>query len=292
MKTLAITALIAILFVGCGNSNPLEGTSGNYGFFSGFWDGFTVLFAFIGKMFGADWNIYEVTNNGNWYNLGFLIGSGGFGILSWFIYSPAKITTDYNLFSTMSAFQSIKNPFENQGIYIFHTEKKEDFRKTIKTSQDFSVQKGFPLGMKINTQDSQVEFLDMLFCEPSFSLLWKIDKVTISHDTYYRAALYSAWDNNYLGNDYIFSFSEEIFNEYFCFFAQELKPKRVTEYYESIAPSLLNDFEANAEKFNKYPFYLVVEYACVVATIKDSSIYRDKSVAFLETMEKIKKSFH
>lgn len=84
MKTLALTALIALVFIGCGSTNPLEGAGGNYGFFSGLWDGFTVLFAFIGKMFGADWNIYEVTNNGNWYNFGFLIGSGGFGILSWF----------------------------------------------------------------------------------------------------------------------------------------------------------------------------------------------------------------
>ena len=79
MKKLALTTLIALLFIGCGSSNPLEGAG------SGFWDGITILFAFIGKMFGADVNIYEVANNGNWYNFGFLIGVGifGFNILEW-----------------------------------------------------------------------------------------------------------------------------------------------------------------------------------------------------------------
>lgn len=66
------------LFTGCGGINPLEGKGGDYGFFYGLWDGFTVLFSLIGKMFGAQVNMYEVFNSGNWYNLGFLIGSGVF----------------------------------------------------------------------------------------------------------------------------------------------------------------------------------------------------------------------
>ena len=68
MKILTLTALIALLFIGCGSTNPLEGTGGNYGFFSGLWDGVTILFAFLGKAIGMDVNIYEVANNGNWYN--------------------------------------------------------------------------------------------------------------------------------------------------------------------------------------------------------------------------------
>lgn len=28
-------------------------------------------------------NIYEVANNGNWYNFGFLLGVGSWGILTW-----------------------------------------------------------------------------------------------------------------------------------------------------------------------------------------------------------------
>lgn len=83
MKKIILTLLIALVFVGCGQPNPLEGTGSNYGFFSGLWDGWTVFFAFIGKIFGANVNIYEVANDGNWYNFGFLLGVGSWGILSW-----------------------------------------------------------------------------------------------------------------------------------------------------------------------------------------------------------------
>lgn len=84
-KILLITTITStLLFSGCAGVNPLEGTGESYGFFAGFWDGFTVLFAFIGKMFGADMNIYEVANNGNWYNLGFMFGAGAWGIFAWF----------------------------------------------------------------------------------------------------------------------------------------------------------------------------------------------------------------
>ncbi len=80
-----ITFLLLGLFflTGCGGVNPQEGTGESIGFFWGIWDGWTVFFAFIGKMFGADMNIYEVVNNGNWYNFGFLLGIGSWGILSW-----------------------------------------------------------------------------------------------------------------------------------------------------------------------------------------------------------------
>ncbi|WP_323595836.1 hypothetical protein [Aliarcobacter butzleri] len=70
MKNTILILFIILLFTGCGSVNPLEGTGGNFGFLSGIWDGFTVLFSFIGKIFGANVNIYEVYNNGNWYNFG------------------------------------------------------------------------------------------------------------------------------------------------------------------------------------------------------------------------------
>jgi len=56
------------------------------GFFQGFWHGFIALFTFIISLFNKGINIYEVHNNGGWYNFGFILGvmiffssSGGAG---------------------------------------------------------------------------------------------------------------------------------------------------------------------------------------------------------------------
>ncbi len=74
MKNTILIICVILLFAGCGSTNPLEGSGQNFGFLSGIWDGFTILFAFVGKIFGMNINIYEVQNNGNWYNFGFIIG--------------------------------------------------------------------------------------------------------------------------------------------------------------------------------------------------------------------------
>ncbi len=44
------------------------------GFWRGLWHGFIVLFTFIISLFSDNYNIYEVNNNGNWYNFGYLLG--------------------------------------------------------------------------------------------------------------------------------------------------------------------------------------------------------------------------
>ncbi len=45
------------------------------GFWQGLWHGIISPFTFIASLFGADVNIYEVHNNGGWYNFGFLLGA-------------------------------------------------------------------------------------------------------------------------------------------------------------------------------------------------------------------------
>ncbi|MFC2088797.1 hypothetical protein ACFLSX_04280, partial [Calditrichota bacterium] len=40
----------------------------------GLWHGFISLFSFIASLFYDNVSIYEVHNNGNWYNLGFILG--------------------------------------------------------------------------------------------------------------------------------------------------------------------------------------------------------------------------
>lgn len=44
------------------------------GFWLGLWQGFIAPFVFIISLFKSGLNIYEVHNNGAWYNFGYLFG--------------------------------------------------------------------------------------------------------------------------------------------------------------------------------------------------------------------------
>ncbi len=48
------------------------------GFWQGLWHGFISGFTFIISLFNDDVNVYEVHNNGGWYNFGFMIGVSSF----------------------------------------------------------------------------------------------------------------------------------------------------------------------------------------------------------------------
>ncbi len=45
------------------------------GFWLGLWHGFIMCFTFVISLFSDNVRIYEVYNNGNWYNFGFLLGA-------------------------------------------------------------------------------------------------------------------------------------------------------------------------------------------------------------------------
>lgn len=50
------------------------------GFWAGFWHGLISPVTFVVSLFSSGVGIYEVNNNGGWYDFGFLIGvSGSFG---------------------------------------------------------------------------------------------------------------------------------------------------------------------------------------------------------------------
>ncbi len=82
MKTgvlLAVLVLLMLLMTGCApGPNELIGTSasagGAAGFWKGLWHGFISLFTFIISLFNDNVSVYEVRNNGAWYNFGFLLG--------------------------------------------------------------------------------------------------------------------------------------------------------------------------------------------------------------------------
>ena len=84
MKTrLALLVLVLLLLVnilaGCAPaSNQFKGTPGEHntvaGFWLGFWQGFIAPIVFVVSLFKSNLGIYELHNNGAWYNLGYLFG--------------------------------------------------------------------------------------------------------------------------------------------------------------------------------------------------------------------------
>ena len=83
MRSSIVLLLLAILVVnllaGCApGPNLLRGTPGEgyrvAGFWLGLWHGFIAPFVFVASLFKHDLSIYEVHNNGAWYNFGYLFG--------------------------------------------------------------------------------------------------------------------------------------------------------------------------------------------------------------------------
>jgi hypothetical protein len=70
--------VLVVLLAGCAASaNPLETPreSEPAGFLLGLWHGFISFFAFLVSLFSDSVGIYEVANNGGWYNFGFILGA-------------------------------------------------------------------------------------------------------------------------------------------------------------------------------------------------------------------------
>jgi hypothetical protein len=81
--SILLLVIVTLTLSACATANPMKNTpleeSGQiYGFWYGFWDGFIAPWAFIANVFGANHGIYQVHNNGNWYDFGFLLGIGAF----------------------------------------------------------------------------------------------------------------------------------------------------------------------------------------------------------------------
>jgi hypothetical protein len=55
--------------------NPEAGTGQDpAGFWLGLWHGIIVLVTFVISLFSDNVSVYEVANNGNWYDFGFVLG--------------------------------------------------------------------------------------------------------------------------------------------------------------------------------------------------------------------------
>ena len=69
---------LALVAASCAGPNPLVGTPGAQGvagFWMGLWNGLTCLITFVISVFNANVHVYEVHNNGVWYDFGFVLGA-------------------------------------------------------------------------------------------------------------------------------------------------------------------------------------------------------------------------
>ena len=81
MKKVIVGVLVLILFIGCADVTPIEQciSLDPYGFWGGLWHGMIAPIAWVGSLFSNDIAIYAVSNNGGWYDFGFIIGIGSLG---------------------------------------------------------------------------------------------------------------------------------------------------------------------------------------------------------------------
>jgi hypothetical protein len=77
-RIIVLVALGALLLAACAaGPNPGVDTGPDpAGFFLGLWHGIIAPITFFISLFTDNVNIYEVQNNGNWYDFGFVIGAG------------------------------------------------------------------------------------------------------------------------------------------------------------------------------------------------------------------------
>lgn len=81
MMKFVLACLVVLFLVGCAagpNSAVHTVTSDKTiaGFWLGLWHGTIVTITFIISLFSNKVNLYEIHNNGGWYNFGFLLGVG------------------------------------------------------------------------------------------------------------------------------------------------------------------------------------------------------------------------
>ena len=76
--TLVLVAVLALL-AGCAglagpNNVATVGTTHLSGFWAGLWQGLILPISFVISLFTDSVSIYDVHNNGNWYDFGFVLG--------------------------------------------------------------------------------------------------------------------------------------------------------------------------------------------------------------------------
>ncbi|PLX18882.1 MAG: hypothetical protein C0597_05765 [Marinilabiliales bacterium] len=79
-----IVGIAAIMLLSsCANKEYVEACleGYRYGFWGGLWHGIIAPIDLVISLFRDDVTVYAQNNNGAWYAFGFILGSGGWGIL-------------------------------------------------------------------------------------------------------------------------------------------------------------------------------------------------------------------
>lgn len=79
-----IAVLLLVLVSSCAANEPIDEclTGKTYGFFWGIWHGIIAPISLVISFFDKEVSMFAVNNTGFFYGLGFLFGSGGWGILA------------------------------------------------------------------------------------------------------------------------------------------------------------------------------------------------------------------
>jgi hypothetical protein len=72
--TLLVGLAVVLLSSCAAGPNTVARSGDQAGFWLGLWHGLIVAFTFVISLFTDNVNVYEVTNNGNWYDFGFFFG--------------------------------------------------------------------------------------------------------------------------------------------------------------------------------------------------------------------------
>jgi hypothetical protein len=79
LTSLLVVLLLLNILAGCApTANQSRGTTNDQGAIAGFWvgiwQGSIAPIVFVVSLFRSNLNVYEIHNNGAWYNLGYLFG--------------------------------------------------------------------------------------------------------------------------------------------------------------------------------------------------------------------------
>ena len=73
---IAFVVLVLVLSACVAGANPEVGAPPAAGFLLGLWHGLISPITFLVSLFNDKVSIYEVHNDGNWYDFGFVLGAG------------------------------------------------------------------------------------------------------------------------------------------------------------------------------------------------------------------------
>lgn len=77
LRPALILGVLLLLVAACApGGNPQVGSPDAAGFWLGIWHGVISPVTFVISLFTDTVNLYEVNNNGNWYDFGFVLGAG------------------------------------------------------------------------------------------------------------------------------------------------------------------------------------------------------------------------